>query len=187
MLLIVGLGNPGKKYTGTRHNIGFMVIDMIHQNLNFPVFKAKFKGQYSNKKVLNTNVLLLKPNTYMNLSGLSVKTCKDFFKIDLSNIIVFHDDLDMQFLKIRVKTSGGHGGHNGIKNIKEHIGENFCRIKLGIRNREVIENVNNFVLGDFSKDECLNLKLTLDKIVKNLHYLINKEFIKFSSNTNHGF
>ena len=179
MLLVVGLGNPGLRYLNTRHNIGFMLIDKMRETLNFPSFESKFNSQFTKLKIKNNNIILLKPQSFMNLSGIAVRECHKFFKIPTENIMVFHDDLDMEFLKVKIKCSGGDGGHNGIKNIRENIGDDFNRIKIGIRNSRDIVNVEKFVLGDFSLSEKGKVKFKIKQIVENIEKIFNKEFSNF--------
>lgn len=161
MKIVVGLGNPDKKYEGTRHNVGFIVVDEIFNYYNFPAYKDKFSGQVSKGKINGEDVIILKPMTYMNLSGQSVGACAKFYKVKPEDIIVLHDDLDLPFAKIKVKVGGGHGGHNGLKSIDAHVGNKFKRVKIGIHRPEDKQNVANYVLKDFSKDEkiALNNKL----------------------------
>ena len=179
MLLVVGLGNPGLKYLDTRHNIGFMLVDKIRETLNFPNFESKFDSHFTIQKIKNNNIILLKPQTFMNLSGNAVRKCHKFFKVPTGNIMVIHDDLDMEFLKVKIKFSGGDGGHNGIKSIRENIGDDFNRIKIGIRNSKKIVNVEKFVLGDFSLSEKDKVKLKIKQIIENIEKIFNKEFSKF--------
>ena len=179
MLLVVGLGNPGLRYLNTRHNIGFMLIDKIHETFNFPSFESKFDSHFTKLKIKNNSIILLKPQSFMNLSGTAVMKCHKFFKIPTENIMVFHDDLDMEFLKVKIKSSGGDGGHNGIKNIRENIGDDFNRIKIGIRNKKKIINIEKFVLGDFSVSEKGKVKFKIKQIIENIEKIFNKEFSKF--------
>ena len=148
MILIVGLGNPGLKYKNNRHNVGFLIIDKIKHELNFPEFKEKFNSKITRNKVYQTDVLLLKPLTYMNASGKAIYQCKEFYKIPIENIIIIQDDLDMHFLKVRIRHKGTHGGHNGIKDIITFLGENFLRLKIGINNENVFDP-KKFVLENF--------------------------------------
>ena len=146
MKLIVGLGNPGKEYAGTRHNCGFMVIDRLASKLNVDVDQNKFKGLYAKVKYHGEDIILLKPQTYMNLSGESVNAVMNFFKID-------KDDLDMPVGKLRLRKTGSAGGHNGIKNIIAHLNsQDFKRIRVGI-DRHKYMNVADYVLSRFSKVE----------------------------------
>ena len=153
MKLIVGLGNPGKEYAGTRHNCGFMVIDRLASKLNVDVDQNKFKGLYAKVKYHGEDIILLKPQTYMNLSGESVNAVMNFFKIDKEDVLVIYDDLDMPVGKLRLRKTGSAGGHNGIKNIIAHLNsQDFKRIRVGI-DRHKYMNVADYVLSRFSKVE----------------------------------
>ena len=153
MKLIVGLGNPGKEYAGTRHNCGFMVIDRLASKLNVDVDQNKFKGLYAKVKYHGEDIILLKPQTYMNLSGESVNAVMNFFKIDKEDLLVIYDDLDMPVGKLRLRKTGSAGGHNGIKNIIAHLNsQDFKRIRVGL-DRHKYMNVADYVLSRFSKVE----------------------------------
>ena len=153
MKLMVGLGNPGKEYAGTRHNCGFMVIDRLASKLNVDVDQNKFKGLYAKVKYHGEDIILLKPQTYMNLSGESVNAVMNFFKIDKEDLLVIYDDLDMPVGKLRLRKTGSAGGHNGIKNIIAHLNsQDFKRIRVGI-DRHKYMNVADYVLSRFSKVE----------------------------------
>lgn len=153
MKLIIGLGNPGKEYERTRHNTGFMVLDRLSEKLNIEMTQSKFKGLYGKGKYKGEDVILLKPQTYMNLSGESVRQVMDFFKINQEDILVIYDDLDMPVGKLRLRQSGSAGGHNGIKNIILHTGsQSFNRIRVGIDRSKYIKVVD-YVLSRFTKDE----------------------------------
>lgn len=164
--LIVGLGNPGNQYSLNRHNIGFMAIDVIADIQNFPSFKSKFSALVSESKFSNQKIILLKPQTYMNLSGRSVAEAAKFYKISPENIYVFHDDLDVQPGRIKVKLGGGSGGHNGLKSLDQYIGQNYWRIRLGIGHPGFKDAVHGYVLGNFHKDDENWLVDLLSKIGK---------------------
>lgn len=151
MQIFVGLGNPGAKYAGNRHNIGFMALDRIAGDHGFGPWKSKFQGQIAEGRLGSEKVLLLKPETFMNLSGQSVGDAMRFYKLDPGNITVFHDELDLAPGKCRVKTGGGHAGHNGLRSIHGHIGDAYHRIRLGIGHPGRKELVAPYVLHDFSK------------------------------------
>lgn len=154
MKLIVGLGNPGEKYDGTRHNIGFEVIDYLANEYDAPSFREKFQGLLTEIQYKDDKILLLKPQTFMNLSGDSVKDVVKFFKLNpKEDVIVAFDDMDLKQGQIKIKRQGGAGGHNGIKSIISHLGEEFIRVKLGIGKPETREEVINYVLGRFGKSE----------------------------------
>ncbi len=150
MFLIVGLGNPTTRYENTRHNIGFRVIDRLINDFGArDISKNSFYG----KLYKSNQTLLLKPTTYMNLSGKSVIAVKNFFKIDIENIIVIHDDIDLPFSALRIKRGGGHGGHNGLKSIDQAIGKDYIRVRMGVGKPEHRSQVVDFVLNDFSIEE----------------------------------
>ncbi|GHC54321.1 aminoacyl-tRNA hydrolase [Neogemmobacter tilapiae] len=153
MKLFVGLGNPGAKYAGNRHNIGFMALERIAADHGFGPWQAKFKGQISEGRLGAEKVLLLKPQTFMNLSGESVQAAVAFYKIDIGDITVFHDELDLAPGKCRVKTGGGHAGHNGLRSIHAHLGEAYHRVRLGIGHPGHKDAVAAYVLNDFAKVE----------------------------------
>lgn len=173
MFLWIGLGNPGDKYAMNRHNIGFFVIDEIAKNFStFDTFRLKFQGQISEGKIEENKIVLLKPQTYMNLSGESAVKCANFYKISPQNIIVFHDELDLSPGEIRVKLGGGNAGHNGLKSLQAHLGTgDFWRIRIGIGRPADKTDVSNYVLGDFYKADILWLKPTIEKLVQNANIL----------------
>lgn len=152
MLLIVGLGNPGKKYAGNRHNIGFMALDQFADDNAFPAFKSKFQGQYSEGRIAGQKVGLLKPETYMNESGCSVGAACKFFKIAPEQVIVLHDELDLKPGQVKVRQGGGNAGHNGLKSIQAHLGTpDFIRVRIGIGHPGDKNKVSGYVLSDFAK------------------------------------
>ncbi len=165
MKLIVGLGNPGKQYEQTRHNIGFEVIDALSSQLAIPLTQSKFKGLYGVGFFKGEKVLLLKPLTYMNLSGESIRAVMDYYQIDLEDLLVIYDDLDLPVGKIRLRQKGSPGGHNGIKSTVAHLGtQQFNRIRIGI-DRPVAGTISvpDYVLGRFRKDE---MDFTLEAVRK---------------------
>jgi PTH1 family peptidyl-tRNA hydrolase len=151
MQLWVGLGNPGTKYAGNRHNIGFMVLDRIAEDHGFAPWRSKFQGQLTEGKLGREKVLLLKPETFMNLSGQSVGEAMRFFKLTPADVTVFHDELDLAPGKCRVKQGGGHAGHNGLRSIHQHIGADYARVRLGIGHPGHKDRVSGYVLADFAK------------------------------------
>ncbi|NVO25118.1 aminoacyl-tRNA hydrolase [Donghicola sp. C2-DW-16] len=153
MLLFVGLGNPGPKYAGNRHNIGFMALDRIAEDHGFPGWKSRFSGQLSEGRFGSDRAVLLKPETFMNLSGQSVGEAMRYYKLEPQDVIVFHDELDLAPGKLRVKQGGGHAGHNGLRSIHQHIGENYGRVRLGIGHPGHKDKVASYVLNDFAKAE----------------------------------
>ena len=151
MKLFVGLGNPGAKYAGNRHNIGFMALDRIAADHGFSPWRRGYQGLVVEGRLGSEKVVLLKPETFMNLSGQSVRAAVDFFKIDLADITVFHDELDLAPGKVRVKQGGGHAGHNGLRSIHAHLGEAYGRVRLGIGHPGHKDAVAAYVLHDFAK------------------------------------
>jgi PTH1 family peptidyl-tRNA hydrolase len=153
MRLFVGLGNPGAKYAGNRHNIGFMAVDRIAADHGFTPWRAKFQGEVSEGTLSGEKVILLKPGTFMNLSGQSVGEAMRFYKLAPADITVFHDELDLAPGKARVKTGGGHAGHNGLRSLHQHIGDAYHRVRLGIGHPGHKDAVSPYVLSDFAKVE----------------------------------
>ncbi len=153
MKLIIGLGNPGREYEKTRHNIGFVIVDEVAKHFGINKYDSKFKGHYCKFNIAGETVIILKPQTYMNLSGESVREVMDFYKIDVEDILVVYDDLDLELGKIRFKAKSSSGGHNGIKSIENHLGtNNFKRLKFGI-DRDIKVPVVKYVIGKFKKEE----------------------------------
>lgn len=174
MKLIIGLGNPGKEYENTRHNIGFMVLDNY---LKSGTWQKKYNALYTTEIINNEKVMFIKPTTFMNLSGNSVIEFVNFYKIEPQDILVIHDDLDLPFGKIRIKVSSSAGGHNGIKSIIERLGtNNFARLKIGI-SHNTNGDTKDFVLGKFSKEQ----QEKLDKLYPLTNKII-EAFIKYDIN-----
>lgn len=155
MYIIVGLGNPGKQYENTRHNIGFMTIDNIAQTHNIPILEIKHKAQIGKGYINGEKVILVKPITYMNLSGESVRAVTDYYKVDSdTNLIVIYDDISMDVGQLRIRKKGSAGGHNGIKSIISHLGSDvFLRIKMGVGDKKPGYDLADYVLGHFDKAE----------------------------------
>jgi len=151
MLIFAGLGNPGAKYAGNRHNIGFMALDRIASDHGFSPWKGRFQGQICEGRLGGAKVLLLKPETFMNLSGQSVGEAMRFYKLDAPDITVFHDEIDLAPGKVRVKDGGGHAGHNGLRSIHQHIGPHYSRVRMGVGHPGRKEAVPGYVLHDFAK------------------------------------
>jgi PTH1 family peptidyl-tRNA hydrolase len=151
MKLFVGLGNPGAKYAGNRHNIGFMALDRIASDHGFGPWRRAYQGQVSEGRLGAEKVVLLKPETFMNLSGQSVRAAADFYKLGVEAITVFHDELDLAPGKCRVKQGGGHAGHNGLRSIHAHMSEAYARVRLGIGHPGHKDAVADYVLHDFAK------------------------------------
>lgn len=174
MKLIVGLGNPGREYEDTRHNSGFKVLDLIANELNVNINKSDFKGMYVKTNYRGESVILLKPMTYMNLSGESVRPLMDYFKIDIDDLLVIYDDLDTETGKIRLRQKGSAGGQNGMKNIIKHLGcQDFKRIRVGIGKDPRIPIVD-YVLGKVRKEDLDNYNEALaDAKNAALEYIVN--------------
>ena len=153
MRLLVGLGNPGAKYAHNRHNIGFMAVDEIARRHGFAPWRRRFQGETSEGKLDHGRVVLLRPMTFMNESGRAVQEAANFFKLGAGEIIVFQDELELPPAKVRVKVGGGIAGHNGLRSISSHIGNDYRRVRLGIGHPGVKELVHSYVLSDFAKDE----------------------------------
>ncbi|WP_406721162.1 aminoacyl-tRNA hydrolase [Thioclava litoralis] len=153
MQLWVGLGNPGAKYAGTRHNIGFMALDRIAEDHGFGPWKSKFQGQISEGRLGSERIVLLKPETFMNNSGQSVRAAADFYKFTVEDLTVFHDELDLAPGKCRLKQGGGHAGHNGLRSIHAHLSPDYQRVRLGIGHPGHKDRVAGYVLADFAKSE----------------------------------
>lgn len=159
--LIAGLGNPGSDYRGTRHNIGFMVIERLAERYGIRLGQEKFDSQFANDRVARQPVLLLEPQTYVNKSGEAVGEAVQFYDLETDRTIVVHDDVDLAFGQLRVKRGGGHGGHNGVRDIADAIGRGFVRLRLGV-GRPEYGSVRDHVLGTFSHDEEALLEELLD-------------------------
>ncbi len=152
MYLIVGLGNPGSQYRGTRHNVGFDVLDLLASKYNIEVNRIKFKGIYGEGRILDEKIILLKPSTFMNLSGESVQEAANFYKIEENNIIILHDDISLEIGRMRIRAKGSAGGHNGLKSIIANLSsDEFIRIKIGVGQPK--KELVCHVLGKFSKEE----------------------------------
>tara|TARA_Y100001968_G_scaffold80375_1_gene71540 strand:+ start:648 stop:1250 length:603 start_codon:yes stop_codon:yes gene_type:complete len=171
--LLIGLGNPEKKHRFNRHNIGFLIVDKIAQEFQFPPFRNRFKGLISENFVDGSNIKLLKPSTYMNNSGESIIQAIRFFKLVPSQIFVFYDDLDLSPGKCRIQLGGGTGGHNGLRNIEKHIGPDYWRVRIGIGHPGRKELVLAHVLNDFSEQEKNGwVETMLDSMTEHLNLLI---------------
>ena len=153
MLLLVGLGNPGSRHAGQRHNVGFMAVDEVVRRHGFGPWRKRFQGEASEGTLDGTKVLALKPATFMNLSGQAVGEALRFHKLMLGDVVVIHDDLDLAPGKVRVKTGGGAGGHNGLRDIDAHLGKDYRRVRIGIGHPGHKDLVLHYVLQDFASDE----------------------------------
>lgn len=175
MYLIVGLGNPGKEYEGTRHNVGFEVMDVLADSLFASVEEKKFKGFYGKAVAGGEKAILLKPQTYMNLSGESVRAAADFYKIEPSHIIVVYDDISLEPGQLRIRTKGSAGGHNGIKNIIAHLGtQEFPRVKVGVGNKPPRMDLADYVLSRFSREEQGTMKEAYKEAAQAVEYMIRE-------------
>ena len=182
MFLIVGLGNPGAEYAGTRHNVGFMTVDALAGKYGFGPFRSKFDGLIAEGQIGGEKTYILKPQTYMNLSGNSVVKAASFYKILPSNIIVIHDDMDLPAGKIKAKLGGGSGGHNGIKSIDAAITPNYNRIRLGVGHPQGKgEEVVNHVLSRFSKPESEAVAKDIAIVVDTIEVLMKKGIAEYSN------
>ena len=184
MLLLVGLGNPGSNSTNNRHNIGFKIIDAINQHFKLSKQKPKFKGLLTTGNIEEKKIYAIKPLTFMNNSGTAIKELIDYFKIDAKDVIVFHDDLDIDLGKVKAKFGGTSAGHNGIESIDKSIGKDYSRVRVGIGRPKQKSKVNKHVLEDFTENEEERIKDITDNIVKLIPTLINKEMDSFSSKVN---
>lgn len=182
MFLIVGLGNPGAEYAGTRHNIGFAAADALVEKYAFAPFRDKFDGQIAEGKIAGEKVFLLKPQTYMNLSGNSVVKAANFYKILPENIVVMHDDMDLPVGKIKAKRGGGTGGHNGLKSIDAAIGADYNRVRIGVGHPQAGgEAVVNHVLSRFGKADAEAMAAAVEIVVENMALLLQKGVAAFSN------
>ena len=184
MLLFVGLGNPTPDSENNRHNIGFKIIDAINQKFELSKQKPKFKGLLTTGNVGDQKIYAIKPLTFMNNSGICIRELIEYFKIDAEDVIVFHDDLDVDFGKIKAKFGGSSAGHNGIASIDKFIGKDYSRVRIGIgKPKENIE-VGDFVLQNFDEDEMLGIEKISNNINDSISILVEKKLDLFSSTVN---
>ena len=181
MLLFVGLGNPGAKYARNRHNIGFMAVEAIARELNFPPFRKRFQGVATEGSIGGARAILLEPQTYMNESGRAVAEAARFHKIALADIIVFHDELDLPPGKVRVKTGGGNAGHNGLRSITAHLGNEYRRVRLGIGHPGDKTLVHSYVLNDFGKSAEAWVQAMCDGVARNAALLAKGDDASFQN------
>ena len=184
MLLLVGLGNPNPDNTNNRHNVGFSVIDAINEKFKLSKQKPKFKGLLTTGKINEQKVFAIKPLTFMNNSGICIRELIEYFKIDAQNVIVFHDDLDIDFGKIKTKFGGSSAGHNGIESIDRFIGKDYSRVRIGIGKPQKKIAVTDYVLKDFEEDEKEELEKIINSIIESLSILLDKKLDLFSSAVN---
>jgi len=185
MKLFVGLGNPGAEHAFNRHNVGFMAVDAIATAQGFPAWRKRFQGVATEGRLGRAQVMLLKPGTYMNESGRSVDEAVRFYKLALDDVIVFHDELDLGPGKVRVKTGGGVAGHNGLRSLGAHVGNDYVRVRIGIGHPGAKELVTRHVLHDFAKADHAWLEPLLAAIADNAPYLADGAPDKFQSRVAH--
>ena len=184
MLLLVGLGNPNLNSLNNRHNVGFLVIDAINAKFKLSKQKPKFKGLLTTGKINEQKVFAIKPLTFMNNSGICIKELIEYFKIDVKDVFVFHDDMDIDIGKVKTKIGGSNAGHNGIDSIDKKIGKNYSRIRIGIGRPKENSAGADHVLDNFSGDEKQNVEKVTKNIIESLSILINKDLDLFSSKIN---
>ena len=184
MLLFVGLGNPTPDSENNRHNVGFKIIDSINKKFSLSKQKPKFKGLLTTGNIGDVKVYAIKPLTFMNNSGICIRELIEYFKIDAEDVIVFHDDLDIDFSKIKAKFGGSSAGHNGIESIDKFIGKEYSRVRVGIGKPEKKIEVSDFVLTNFTDEEKLELDKVINNIIDSMPILIDKKLDLFSSTVN---
>ena len=184
MILFVGLGNPTPNSQDNRHNIGFKIIDAINQNFGLSKQKPKFKGLLTTGNVSNKKVYAIKPLTFMNSSGICIRELIEYFKIDAKDVIVFHDDVDIDFGNIKAKFGGSSAGHNGIASIDKFIGKDYSRVRIGIGKPDPKISVSDYVLNNFNEDEKKQLEKITKNIVDSIYILMDKKLDLFSSTVN---
>ena len=181
MLLFVGLGNPGAGHAGNRHNIGFMAVDAIARRHGFPPWRRKFQGIAAEGQIAGERLLLLLPGTYMNESGRAVGEASHFYKLAPGHIVVFHDEIVLPPAKLRVKTGGGNAGHNGLRSVSEHVGNDYRRVRIGVGHPGEKALVHNYVLGDFAKAEAPWVEALVDAIADNAELLARGQDSSFQN------
>ena len=184
MLLFVGLGNPTPDSENNRHNIGFKIIDAINKKFSLSKQKPKFKGLLTTGNIGSKKVYAIKPLTFMNNSGICIRELIEYFKIEPENVIVFHDDLDIDFGKVKAKIGGSSAGHNGIASIDKFIGQDYSRVRIGIGKPKDNMEVSDFVLQNFDEDEMVGLEKITNNITESISILIEKKLDLFSSTVN---
>ena len=184
MLLFVGLGNPTPNSENNRHTIGFKIIDAINQKFGLSKQKPKFKGLLTTGTINGRKVYAIKPLTFMNNSGICIRELIEYFKIDAENVIVFHDDLDIDFGKIKTKFGGSSAGHNGIESIDKFIGKDYSRVRIGIGKPKIPMEISDYVLQNFDEEEILNIEKISENITSSISILIKKKLDLFSSTVN---
>ena len=181
MQIWAGLGNPGGSYVMHRHNVGFMAVDVIAETHGFGPWKVRFQGLACEGRIGSAKILLLKPQTFMNDSGRSIRAAMDFFKADVADVTVFHDELDIDPFRVKVKTGGGTAGHNGLRSTEAHIGNEFRRVRLGIGHPGHKERVLGYVLGNYAKAEIDDLSDMLGAVAAEAGWLAESNDARFMS------
>ena len=184
MMLLVGLGNPSPNNLNNRHNVGFLIIDAINKEFKLSKQKPKFKGLLTTGKINEQKVFAIKPLTFMNRSGICIKELIEYFKINVKDVFVFHDDMDIDIGKVKVKFGGRNAGHNGIDSIDKNIGKNYSRIRIGIGRPTKNSEGADHVLDNFSQDERQSVEDVTTNIIESLPILIKKDLDLFSSKIN---
>ena len=184
MLLFVGLGNPTPDSENNRHNVGFKIIDVINKKFGLSKQKPKFKGLLTTGNIEGEKVYAIKPLTFMNNSGICIRELLEYFKFDAKDVIVFHDDLDIEFGKIKAKFGGSNAGHNGIASIDKFIGKDYSRVRIGIGKPKEKMEVGDFVLQNFDEDEMLGIEKISNNINESISILVEKKLDLFSSTVN---
>ena len=184
MILFVGLGNPTPNSENNRHNVGFKVIDSINKKFSLSKQKPKFKGLLTTGNIENKKIYAIKPLTFMNNSGICIRELLEYFKIEAENVIVFHDDLDVEFGKIKAKFGGSDAGHNGIASIDKFIGKDYSRIRIGIGKPQDKIEVADYVLQNFNEDEAVGIEKITENIIDSISILLDKKLDLFSSTVN---
>ena len=184
MILLVGLGNPTPDSNDNRHNIGFKIIDEINKKFGLSKQKPKFKGLLTTGNISNKKVYAIKPLTFMNNSGICIRELIEYFKINVEDVIVFHDDLDIDFTKIKAKFGGSSAGHNGIASIDKFIGKEYSRVRVGIGKPDSKIEVSDFVLTNFTDEEKVKLEKVIQNVIEFMPILMDKKLDLFSSNVN---
>ena len=184
MLLLVGLGNPNPNNTNNRHNVGFLAIDSVNTKYKLSKQKPKFKGLLTTGNIESKKVYAIKPLTFMNNSGICIRELIEYFKIDAQDVIVFHDDLDVEFGKIKAKFGGSSAGHNGIASIDKFIGKDYSRVRIGIGKPKGKLDVADYVLQNFDEEESISIEKVSEHIVESISFLVKKKLDLFSSTVN---
>ena len=184
MQIIAGLGNPGKKYTQNRHNIGFKILDSMAELNNFQPWRKKFQSQITEGHLNSKKVMLIKPETFMNNSGNAIQEVLNFYKLNVENLTVIHDDLDLKIGKVKLKTGGGSAGHNGLKSIDQHVGSSYLRLRFGISRPANKAMVAKYVLSDFTVNDRDKIETLIIKISRHIEKLFNENQQEFLNQIN---